>query len=98
MDEIDIKFQEIIGYQKLIAEEPNIEFDFMDRVSKDDLLDKIDTLQKANELSDAEIKRLKREEDELIKGIELSKKKVKDVGSKAQELEDKDINHSLDQV
>jgi hypothetical protein len=55
----------------------------MDRVSKDDLLDKIDTLQKANELSDAEIKRLKREEDELIKGIELSKKKVKDVGSKA---------------
>lgn len=48
----------------------------MDRVSKDDLLDKIDTLEKANQLSDGEIKRLKREEEELIRGVELGKKKV----------------------
>lgn len=96
LEEIDIKFQEIINYEKLVGEEPNIEFDFMDRVSKDDLLDKIDTLEKTNELSQNLILKLKREEDELLKGIQTSKQRMTRLKDEATKLEDKDIHHAID--
>lgn len=98
LEEIEEKFNEIISIEQGLDEEPNIEFDFMDQVSKEDLLDKIDNLENQNKISNDEILRLKREQGNLQKAVETSKQSVSMMRKKNRRLEDEEINHNLSKL
>ena len=65
LNDIELKYQAILEYETDVDQNYNVEYDFMDEVSRDDLLDKIETLRRSNEESDKLIKQLKNDESTL---------------------------------
>ena len=98
LDDIELKYEAILDYETDVDQNYNVEYDFMDEVSRDDLLDKIETLRRSNEESDKLIQQLKNEELTLQNSLESTKRNSKASKERLDQLEDDNINHNLEKL
>lgn len=98
LEDTDNKFENILSFKEGIDKFHNIEYDFMDEMSKDDLENQVQMLEKVNDEQETQINDLKQQKLNKEQQLTQNKKKAKEMAQKVVKLEGDYVGHDVDKI